>query len=143
MDRYPTIVKGWGTAIQLLHELAAEKDVERLNTYCEKNKYNTYLEDDDLEIYESWSCAFRGERLYYLIRYGISGHEDWETEAGEPYYYGFDREEDNTTGYEYYLAYHQWKTFQGWLSNHSEARESFNQFEVSAMINRDPISFLL
>ena len=58
------------------------------------------------------------------------------------YYNGFDREEDNT-GYEYYLAYHQWNAFQGWLSNHSEACESFNQFEVSAMIDRDPILILL
>jgi hypothetical protein len=119
-----------------------EKDIKRLNTYCEKNKYNKYLEDDDSEIYKSWSRAFQGEHLYYLIRYGISGHEDWEPEAEEPYYYGFDREEDNT-GYKYYLAYHQWNAFQGWLSNHSEARESFNQFEVSAMIDRDPIVFLL
>ncbi len=86
---------------------------------------------------------FRGERLYYLIRYGISGHEDWEPEVEEPYYYGFDREEDNT-GYKYYLAYHQWNAFQGWLSNHSEAHESFNQFEVSAMIDLDPnfVSFV-
>ncbi len=113
-----------------------------MNTYCKNNKYNTYLGDDDLEIYESWSRAFRGERLYYLIRYGINGCEDWEPEAEEPYYNGFDREEDNT-GYEYYLAYHQWNAFQGWLSNHSEARESFNQFKVSAMIDRDPILFLL
>ena len=82
------------------------------------------------------------ERLYYLICYGISGCEDWEPEAEEPYYYGVDREEDNT-GYEYYLAYHQWNAFQGWLLNHSEACESFNQFEVSAMINHDPSLFLL
>jgi hypothetical protein len=88
MDCYPANAEGWGTAIQLLHELATEKDVERLNTYCKKNKYNKYFEDDDSEIYESWSRAFQGERLYYLIRYGISGREDWETEAEEPYYYG-------------------------------------------------------
>ena len=131
MDRYPANAKGWGSAIHLLHGLAMEKDVKRLNAYCESNKYNKYLEDDDSENFESWSCAFQGERLYYLIGYGVSGHEDWE-----PDYYGFDREEDNT-GYAYYLAYHQWNTFQGWLSNHSEARESFNQFEASAMIDRD------
>jgi hypothetical protein len=142
MDRYPANAKGWGTAIQLLHELATEKDVERLNTYCENNKYNKYLGDDDSEIYESWSRAFQGEHLYYLIRYGISGREDWEPEVGEPYYYGFGREEDNT-GYEYYLAYHHWNAFQGWLANHSEACESFNQFKVSAMINCNPSLFLL
>jgi hypothetical protein len=83
-----------------------------------------------------------GKGLYYLICYGISGREDCEPEAEEPYYYGFEREEDNT-GYEYYLAYHQWNAFQGWLSNHSKARESFNQFEVSVMIDRDPILFPL
>ena len=124
----------------MLHELATEKDVERLNTYCENNKYNKYLGDDDSEIYKSWSRAFQGERLYYLIRYGISGREDWEPEAEEPYYYGFEREEDNT-GYEYYLAYHQWNAFQGWLANHSKAREIFNQYEVSAMIHCNPIPF--
>ena len=32
MDRYPANAEGWGTAIQLLHELATEKDVKRLNT---------------------------------------------------------------------------------------------------------------
>ena len=126
MDRYPANAEGWGTAIQLLHELATEKDVKRLNTYCKNNKYNKYLGDDDLKIYKSRSCVFQCEHLYYLIRYGISGSEDWEPEAEEPYYYGFDSEEDNTW-YEYYLAYHQWNALQGWLSNHSEARESFNQ----------------
>ncbi len=142
MDCYPANAEGWGTTIQLLHELARENDIKRLNTYCKKDKYNKYLGDDDSEIYESQSRAFQGERLYYLIRYGISGHEDWEPEVEEPYYYGFDREED-ITGYEYYLAYHQWNAFQGWLLNHSKAREIFNQFEVSAMIDCDSIVFLL
>ena len=104
------------------------------------NKYDTYLGDDDSDIYKTWSRAFQGERLYYLIRYGISGHEEWEPEAEEPYYC-FDRDEDNT-GYEYYLAYYQWNAFQGWLANHSEARENFNQFEVSTMINLNPSLFL-
>ncbi len=106
MDRYPANAEGWGTAIRLLHELATEKDVKRLNAYCKNNKYNKYLGDDDSEMYKSWSRAIRGERLYYLICYGISGCEDWEPEAEEPYNYGFEREEDNT-GYEYYLEYHQ------------------------------------
>ena len=140
MDHYPANAEGWGTAIQLLHELATEKDVKRLNAYCKNNKYDKYLEDDDLEIQETWSRAFRGELLYYLICYGISGHEEWEPEAEEPYYL-LDRDEDNT-GYEYYLAYHQWNTFQGWLANHSKTRENVNQFEVSTMINRNPSLFL-
>ena len=140
MDCYPTNAKGWETAIQLLHELAMEKDVKRLNAYCENNKYDKYLGDDDLEIYKTWSRAFQGEHLYYLIRYGISGREDWEPEVKEPYYC-FDRDEDNT-GYEYYLVYHQWNAFQGWLANHSQTRENFNQFEVSTMLNRNPSSFL-
>ncbi len=42
---------------------------------------------------------FRGERLYYLIHYGIGGREDWEPGVEETYYYDFEREEDNT-GYE-------------------------------------------
>ena len=139
MDCYPMNAEGWGTAIQLLHELATEKDIKRLNVYCENNRYDKYLGGDDSEIYKTWSCAFRGERLYYLIRYGISGREDWEPE--EELYYPVDRDEDNT-GYKYYLAYHQWNAFQGWLANHSKADENFNQFEVSAMINRNPSSFL-
>ena len=98
--------------------------------------------DDDSEIYGSWSRAFRGERLFYQIRYGISGREDWEPEAEGTYYYGFEREEDKTR-YKYYLAYHQWNASQGWLLSHSKACESFNQFEVSAMIDCDPIVFLL
>ncbi len=83
MDCYPAKAEGWGTAIQLLHELATEKDVKRLNAYCKNNKHNEYLGGEDSEIYESWSCAFQGEHLYYLIRYGISGHEDWEPDAEE------------------------------------------------------------
>ena len=132
MERHPGNAKGWGTAIGILHELAMVKDVKRLNAYCKNDKYNEYLGNDDSEVYGSWSRAFRGERVYYLIRYGISGREDWEPEADRPYYHGFEREEDNT-GYEFYLAYHQWNAFQGWLSNHSEARESFNQFKVSVV----------
>jgi hypothetical protein len=72
MDRCPTNVEGWGTSIQLLHELATVKDVKRLNAYCKIDKYNEYLSDDDLDAYESWSRAFQGEHLYYLICYGIS-----------------------------------------------------------------------
>ena len=53
MDRYPANAEGGGTAIQLLHELAAEKDVKRLNVYCENSRYDKYLGDDDLEIYET------------------------------------------------------------------------------------------
>ena len=112
-------------------------DVKRLNAYCKNNKYDKYLGGDDLEIYKTWSPAFRSERLYYLTCYGISG---WESEAEEPYYC-FDRDENNTR-YEYYLAYHQWNAFQGWLANHSKAHENFNQFKVSTMINHNPSSFL-
>ncbi len=86
MDRYPANAEGWGTAIQILHELATEKDVKRLNAYCKNDKYNEYLGNDDSEIYESWSRAFGGERLYYLIRYGISGREDCEPEAEELFF---------------------------------------------------------
>jgi hypothetical protein len=56
-------------------------------------------------------------------------------------FYRFEGGEDNT-GYEYYLAYHQWNAFQGWLANHSEAHEIFNQFEVSVMINCDSSFYL-
>ena len=140
MDCYPANAEGWEMAIQMLHELAAEKDIKRLNAYFEKNRYDKYLGDDDSQIYKTWRRAFQGESLYYLIHYGISGCEDWEPEAEEPFY-RFDRDEDNT-GYEYYLAYHQWNAFQGWLANHSKARENFNQFEVSVVINHDSSSFL-
>jgi hypothetical protein len=34
MDCYPMNPEGWGTAIQLLRELAREKDVKRLKAYC-------------------------------------------------------------------------------------------------------------
>ncbi len=47
MDCYPANAEGWGTAIQLLHGLATEKDINRLNAYCKNNKSNKYLEDDD------------------------------------------------------------------------------------------------
>jgi hypothetical protein len=57
-----------------------EKDVKRLSAYCKNSRYDKYLGDDDLEIYKTWSCAFGGENLYYLICYGISGREDWEPE---------------------------------------------------------------
>jgi hypothetical protein len=33
MDCYPANAEGWGVTIQLLHELAMEKDIKRLNTY--------------------------------------------------------------------------------------------------------------
>ena len=96
MDCFPANAEGWGTVIRILHELAMEKDVKRLNAYCKNDKHNKYLGDDDLKIYKSWSRTFQGEQLYYLICYGISGREDLEPEAEEPYYYGFERKEDNT-----------------------------------------------
>ena len=116
MDCYPANAEGWGTAIQLVHGLATEKDVKRLSAYCENSRYDKYLGNDNSEIYETWIRAFQGENIYYLIRYGISVHEDWEPEEEESFYC-FERDEDNT-GYEYYLAYHQWNAFQGWLANH-------------------------
>jgi hypothetical protein len=53
MDRYPANAEGRGTAIQLLHELATEKDVKRLNAYCENNKYDEYLGFGNLQNLES------------------------------------------------------------------------------------------
>ena len=50
MDQYPANAKRWGTAIQILHELATVKDVRRLNAYCENHKYNEYLGNDDSEV---------------------------------------------------------------------------------------------
>jgi hypothetical protein len=47
MDCYPANAEGWEMAIQMLHELAAEKDIKRLNAYFEKNRYDKYLGDDD------------------------------------------------------------------------------------------------
>jgi hypothetical protein len=47
MDCYPANAEGWETAIQLLHGLATEKEVKRLNAYCKNNKYNKYLEEYD------------------------------------------------------------------------------------------------
>ena len=85
--------------------------------------------DDNSEIFESSVAAFVGEIKYYLIRYGISGRFEWEREEEDPFR-RFDRDDDNT-GVEYYQAYHQWNTFCGWLASHPEARENFNQFEVS------------
>ena len=76
MDHYPSNPVGWGRTIDLLRELATERDIKRLSVYCTDSKYDRYWGDDDLEIYESWVSAFQGENLYYLIRYGISGHED-------------------------------------------------------------------
>ena len=131
MDHYPANAEGWRTAIQLLRELATEKDVKRLNAYCEDSRYNKYLGGDDSEIYETWIRAFRGENLYYLISYGISGHEDWEPEEEDPFYH-FKRDGDNTR-FKYYLTYHQWNAFQGWLTNHPAARENFHQFKVSVI----------
>ena len=51
MDRNPTNAEGWGAAIQLLRELATEKDVKKLSAYCKNSRYNKYLGDDDSEIY--------------------------------------------------------------------------------------------
>jgi hypothetical protein len=117
-------------AIDLLHELATEEDVRRLNKYCSDVKYNRYLGDNDSEIFGSWAAAFIYEIKYYLIRYGISGRFEWERKKEDPFRC-LDRDDDNT-GVEYYRAYHQWNAFCGWLTNHPEARESFNQFEVSS-----------
>jgi hypothetical protein len=108
-----------------------ERDIKRLSVYCADSKYNRYLGDDNSEIYKSWISAFRGGNLYYLIRCGISRREDWEPEEEDPFHC-FKRDHDNT-GVKYNLAYHQWNTFRGWLTNHPAARENFNQFKVSVI----------
>ena len=131
MERYPSDPAGWGMAIDLLRELATEEDVRRLSKYCSDPKYSKYLGEDDSEIFESWVAAFVGEIKYYLIRYGISGRFEWEREEEDPFRC-FDGDDDNT-GVDYHRAYHQWNAFCGWMKNHPEVRESYNQFEVSSI----------
>jgi hypothetical protein len=111
MDCNPLNPVGWGMAIDLLRELAMERDIKRLSVYCADSKYDRYLGDDDSEIYESWIRAFRGENVYYLIRYEISGREDWEPEEEDSFQH-FKRD-DNNTGAKYYQAYYQWNALQG------------------------------
>jgi hypothetical protein len=53
MERYPSDPAGLGMAIDLLRELAMEEDVKRLSKYCLDTKYDKYLGDNDLEIFES------------------------------------------------------------------------------------------
>ena len=74
-----------------------EWDIKSLSVYCADSKYDRYLGDDDLEICESWICAFRGENLYYLIRYGISGCEDWEPEEEDRFRH-FKRDDNKILG---------------------------------------------
>jgi hypothetical protein len=109
MERYPLDPARWGMAIDLLRELVTEEDVKRLSKYCSDTKYDMYLGDNDLEIFESWVAAFIDEIKYYLIRYGINGHFEWEREDEDPFR-RFDRDDDST-GVEYYQAYHQWNAF--------------------------------
>ena len=138
MERYPSDPAGWGMAIDLLRELATEEDVRRLSKYCSDPKYSKYLGEDDSEIFESWVAAFVGEIKYYLIRYGISGRFEWEREEEDP----FRRfEVDDNTGVDYHRAYHQWNAFCGWMKNHPEVRESYNQFEVSSILTIFGITF--
>ena len=111
MERYPSDPAGLGMAIDLLRELAMEEDVKRLSKYCLDTKYDKYLGDNDLEIFESWVAAFVGEIKYYLIHYGISRRFELECEEEDPFRH-FDRDDDNT-GVEYYHAYHQWNAFHG------------------------------
>ncbi len=77
MERYPLDPVGWGMAIDLLRELVTEEDVKRLSVYCTDNKYDRYLGEEDLEIFESWVGVFVVENTYYLIRYGISRCFEW------------------------------------------------------------------
>ena len=111
MDCYPLNPVGWGMAIDLLRELAMERDIKRLSVYCADSKYDRYLGDDDSEIYESWIRAFRGENVYYLIRYEISGREVGKPEEEDSFRH-FKRD-DNNTGAKYYQAYYQWNALQG------------------------------
>jgi hypothetical protein len=67
MESYPSDPVEWGMAIDLLRELATEEDVKRLSEYCADTKYDTYLGDDNSDIFESWVEAFVGEIKYYLI----------------------------------------------------------------------------
>jgi hypothetical protein len=130
MERYPSDPAGWGMAIDLLCELATEEDVRRLSKYCSDPKYSKYLGEDDSEIFKSWVAAFIGEIKYYLIRYGISGRFKWEREEEDP---SRRFKVNDNTGVDYHRAYHQWNAFCGWMKNHSEVRESYNQFEVSSI----------
>jgi hypothetical protein len=131
MERYPSDPAGWGMAINLLHELATEEEVRRLNKkYCSDPKYSKYLGEDNSEIFKSWVAAFVGEIKYYLIRYGIIERFEWEREEEDPFRCF---KVDDNTGVDYHRAYHQWNAFCGWMKNHPEARESYNQFEVSSI----------
>jgi hypothetical protein len=58
MDHYPSNPMGWGAAIDLLCELATERDIKRLIVYCANSKYDRHLRDEDSEIYKSWVSGF-------------------------------------------------------------------------------------
>ena len=73
MEHYPSDPVGWGMAIDLLHELAMERDIKRFSVYCAGNDYDKYLGEDDSEIFKSWVGVYMGEIKHYIIRYGISG----------------------------------------------------------------------
>ena len=82
--------------------------------------------------YEAWIQAFSGENLYNLIHYGVSGGEDWEPEEEDPFSC-FERDDDNT-GAEYFLAYHQWNASQARLTNHPTALVNCCQFKGSVIV---------
>ena len=124
--------EGWGEAINLIHNLVTKQDVKMLAHYCKSGSDKYFQSDSDYNLCKNWKSAFRGESKYYQIRYGISGRKSWKREESNPFD-PFERE-DNNTGGENFLAFHQWNGYQAWLSLHPTEYENFHWFKVSVYL---------
>jgi hypothetical protein len=120
----------WRDVISSANDLLTCRDLGRFAALCNES-YDAV--EGEYYLYKNWQFLFLGRPTYIWIRNGVEGHE----EDKESNYVGSDNGSwgggvESTGGRKYFLLYHHWIAYFGWLQFCPEEAARYRQFEVSA-----------
>jgi hypothetical protein len=114
---------GWRDVISSVHNLLTRRDLERFAALC----YDVHnAVEGKYYLYKHWQSSFLGHPTYIRIRNGVEGHEEdvWSNNKS----WGGGIESNGRR--EYFLAYHQWIVYAGWLLFCPDEAARYRQFKV-------------
>lgn len=123
---------GWEAVREAARELIDKKDMRRFRILCDyeaKHGYR-YVEENEMEdIYDEWQKdVVKGLTRYCGVSIGHKSEDEEEENWDDENHGGYDLVD---RGREYYLAFHQWSAFAGWLESRTpEEQGMVREFEV-------------
>lgn len=123
---------GWEEVQETAQGLIAFKDMNRFKKLCGHREGYRYVEaNEEEDIYGEWErYVLNGETKYcgVLIGHKTQGEDEEEENSDNENRGGYHLVDQ---GHKYYLAFHQWSAFAGWLESHMpEERGMVHKFEV-------------